>query len=386
MPAERRKILILIHSLGGGGAERVTVNLASTWAEAGDQVVIATFDGDSNIAYTLPPGIRHLPLDIAGDSRSSLSALVENVARIRHLRRLFRREKPDIVIGMMTTAAVLLGLARNGRFLAIGAEHNHPPLLPMGRVWENLRYWSYGRLDAVTALTSEGRDWLLQNTRARHVAIAPNAIHMPLSGGEPILHPRHIVPSGHKLMLSVGRLEPQKGFDRLIDAFAVSRRPDWSLVILGEGGRRRELEVQISQAGLQRHVFLPGWAGNLADWYRVAEFYVLSSRFEGFGNVLVEAMAHGCPTVSVDCDTGPRDIITHDVNGLLIPQDDPEALSHALARMMDDTSLRKKYSANAPSVCATFSPERIDAIWQRLFHSKVKASSAQDAIHVEPLA
>jgi glycosyltransferase involved in cell wall biosynthesis len=368
-PVRQRKILILIHGLGGGGAERVTVNLAGIWASAGDDVVIATFEDMDEIAYVLPPGVRHVKLGIAGASGSATLALVGNIRRISRLRLLLREETPDIAIGMMTTSAVLLALARNNRMLAIGAEHNYPPLLPMGRAWEWLRRWSYGRLDAVTALTTEGRTWLLKNTRARHVVVAPNAIHMPLPGGDPVLDVSKTVPPCCRLMLSVGRLEPQKGFDRLIDAFAkvAGTRPDWILAILGEGSQREELEAQVDRLDLQERVVLPGWAGNLSAWYQASDFLALTSRFEGFGNVLIEAMAHNCPTLSVDCDTGPRDIIANDVNGLLVPQDDPAALTTAMARMMDETDLRARLATQAPLVQETFSPEKIDAVWQALF-------------------
>src|SRR5215217_481661 len=101
MPAPRH-ILILIHSLGGGGAERVSVNLAATWAAAGDRVTIATLKGAEPISYEIPEGVRLLPLDVAGETHGTVGAILANLRRVRRVRRLLREERPDIAIGMMT--------------------------------------------------------------------------------------------------------------------------------------------------------------------------------------------------------------------------------------------------------------------------------------------
>lgn len=367
-----RHILILIHSLGGGGAERVSVNLAATWAAAGDRVTIATLKGPEPIPYDLAEGVRLLPLDVAGDSSGPLGALIANFRRVRRVRRLLREERPDVAIGMMTNSAIYLALARDGRALTIGSERIYPPLEPIGRLWEILRRKTYGRLDIVVAQTSEVRDWILKNTGARRVAVIPNSIHLPLPERAPALRPSDIVPPSKKTLLSVGRLASQKGFHRLLSAFAAvsARHPDWRLVILGEGPLRPALEDQIDALGLREQVVLPGWAGNLAEWYRAADVCAMSSLHEGFPNVLLEAMAHGCAVVSVDCDTGPRDLVENEVNGLLVPQDDPKALSAALDTLMGDEALRVRLGREALAVRETYSPEKIDARWQQLFGEK----------------
>lgn len=364
-----RHILILIHSLGGGGAERVTLDLAGNWAANGNRVTILTMMGDASAVYGLPPGVRHLPLGLAGASRGAVAALVANIRRLRALRRRLQDEAPDIVLGMMVSSATLLGLLRNRQYVAIGAEHNYPPRDAVSRPWQVLRRLAYGRLDAVTALTSEGRDWLLAHTRAQRVAVIPNAIHLPLERRDPILPPAAYRRPGRRLLLAVGRLAPQKGFDRLLTAFAglAAAHPDWDLCILGEGVLRPDLEAQRAQAGLGDRVLLPGWAGNLAEWYGAADLFVLSSRYEGFGNVLVEAMAHGCPPVSVDCDTGPRDIIRDGLDGLLVAPDDPAALRDGLDRLMRDERLRAELAARAPEAAEKFAPARIAALWEDVF-------------------
>jgi len=137
---------------------------------------------------------------------------------------------------------------------------------------------------------------------------------------------------GHRrIVLAVGRFTKVKGFDLLIKAFAgiAIAYADWDLVILGEGPERSDLEAQVEALGLGHRVKLPGRAGNMPDWYARADLFVMSSHFEGFPLVLVEAMAHGCPAVSFDCDTGPRDIIRDEMDGRLVrPVSDTGAVSY----------------------------------------------------------
>jgi glycosyltransferase involved in cell wall biosynthesis len=157
-------------------------------------------------------------------------------------------------------------------------------------------------------------------------------------------------------------LDEGKQFDRLIEAFSrlAIRHADWDLVILGEGAERENLEGVIELLDLNSRVRMPGRCGNVGDWYERADLYVMSSRFEGFPNTLAEAMAYGCAAVSYDCDTGPRDIIRNEVDGLLVrPVGDVSALAEALDKMMGNEALRKDMGIRAIEVRERFSPERI---------------------------
>jgi glycosyltransferase involved in cell wall biosynthesis len=121
--------------------------------------------------------------------------------------------------------------------------------------------------------------------------------------------------------------------------------------------------------GLVQRVAMPGMAGNVAYWYGQADLFALTSLSEGFPNVLAEAMAHGVPAVSVDCNTGPRDIIRHGIDGLLVPPDDIAALSEALSRVMGDAALRGQLAINATQARERFSVEKIGQMWETLFLS-----------------
>jgi glycosyltransferase involved in cell wall biosynthesis len=168
----------------------------------------------------------------------------------------------------------------------------------------------------------------------------------------------------------VGRLDQGKQFDRLMTSFAAlsTRFPEWTLAILGDGPERVSLERLAARLGLGRRVAFPGQVGNPGDWYRRADLYAMSSRYEGFPNSLAEAMAYGCAVVSYDCDTGPRDIIRHGKDGLLVaPVGDVAALSAALDRLMGDAAARERMAAQAVQVRDRYSLKNILPLWDQVF-------------------
>jgi glycosyltransferase involved in cell wall biosynthesis len=251
----------------------------------------------------------------------------------------------------------------------IGSERTYPSRLPARSLWGFLRRWTYGRLSTVVAQTQDAATWLRMNTAARCVVVIPNPTEWPLPVQAPILAPETIIAPKTHVLLSVGRLDGVKGFDCLIDVFTAlaAKHPNWNLVILGDGPQRKTLEAQASKHGMETRIFLPGIVGNVAQWYSHADLYVLSSRFEGFPNSLVEALAHGLPAVSFDCDSGPREIIRHGVDGLLIPAGDVPALRSALDKVMADQSMRYGFAERASEARERFSIRRIAGMWEDLF-------------------
>lgn len=364
-------LLIFVHSLSSGGAERVTANLANHWVGKGWQVTVVTIADTSLDFYQLHPAVRRIYLNLAEESSNALAAVCNNLKRIHALRNVLKEVRPQVALGMMTTASVLLAFAGRGLpcLATIGAERNHPPQLPVGPFWERLRSIAYGWLDALTVQAEESRSWFLQHSKARHIVVIPNAVQLPLPVQQPLLAPQEVLRGGSRTILAVGRLEVQKGFDLLIDAFAqlTPQHPDWDLVILGEGRQRAALESQIARLALVDRVRLPGRVGNVSTWYSLVDIYVMSSRFEGFPNTLIEAMAHGLPVVSFDCDTGPRDIIRHEQDGLLVLNGDVSALKVALNRLMVNEVLRKQFGVNSLQITNRFSTEKVLSLWENLF-------------------
>jgi len=368
-------ILFLIQSLGGGGAERVTANLANHWAARDWTVTVATLATVAEDVYGLDTKVRRIALDLAQDSPSLIAGLWNNLRRVATVRRTLGLQEPDVAIGIMSTASCLLALAKGGNScVTIGTERSYPPMMPLGRVWEAIRRRAYGRLDAVVALTREGANWINANTNARMVRVIFNPIPFPFPVGDPVLRPETVLNPARKLLLSVGSLSPPKAFDRLIRAFAVlaPEFADWDLAILGEGSLRPALTALAQDLQVTGRLHLPGRAGNVADWYRAADLFVLTSKFEGFPNVLAEAMAHGLPVVSVDCDTGPRDIISDGVDGVLVPQNNRDALVLALRQMMANDAMRQEMAAKAKEIRERLSLEAIACQWENLFETLIE--------------
>jgi glycosyltransferase involved in cell wall biosynthesis len=365
------KLLIFISSLDGGGAERVTVNLANYWAAKGWEITIVTLASQRDDFYELNRAVTRISLNLAGDSGNLLLGLVQNIRRLVALRQVLRQIQPSIALSMMTDANVLLALAScgQGRIRTIGSERIHPPQCPLGGVWEWLRRYSYSQLDVIVALTNVGADWLKKHTGARRVVVIPNSVSWPMPNQMPHLDVETVARTGRSLLLAVGRLSNQKQFSLLIESFKflADRHSDWDMVILGEGPLRSALEMQVQDANLVNRVFLPGRAGNVGDWYERANLFVLSSRFEGFPNTLVEAMAYGLPAVSFDCDTGPREIIRDGLDGLLVPPGSAVGLISALDQLMGNEYLRQKLAARAVEVRERFAVEQIAEQWAGLF-------------------
>jgi len=363
------KLLLFIHSLSSGGAERVATNLANYWAKKGWNITIVTLTSHDLDFYPLHPNIQRIALCLGADSASPLDAIKHNYQRIKALRKVLKQQQPDVALGFMTTANILLALAvRRLDISAIGSERVYPPMYPLGKVCEWLRQQTYGNLTAVTAQTHESADWLKDQATAKVIPVIPNAVTYPIAFHSPIITPSLFNKNTFNL-LAVGRLAKQKGFDRLLNAFAVlaPHFPDWNLTILGEGDRRQSLEQQREELGLKQRVFLPGNVGNLGDWYEAADLFVMTSLFEGFPNTLVEGMSYGLPVVSVDCDTGPRDIVRHQIDGLLVEQNNHDELVKALASLMLDKALRSQFASRSVEVRERFSMERVAGMWEDLF-------------------
>jgi glycosyltransferase involved in cell wall biosynthesis len=210
---------------------------------------------------------------------------------------------------------------------------------------------------------------LSENTLAKQIEVIGNPLIWPLPEFLPLLSPKKYLNPEKKHLLAVGRLHPQKQFDLLIRVFKriAGDYKDWDLVILGDGEDRSMLECLVADLGLGESVSLPGVAGNLSEWYYKADAFVLSSAFEGFPNVLLEAMAHGIPVVSFDCNTGPRDLIEHGKNGLLVPDGDTAGLEQAIRELLSSEDFRNELGEHAKEVRQQYSIARIAGRWEKVF-------------------
>jgi glycosyltransferase involved in cell wall biosynthesis len=379
------KILILIDSLSGGGAARISTSLAKNWMEKNYEVAFVTLSHPVSDFYILDDTIQRFSLDLKRDSGNFLLGIKNNILRLITVRKILKNFKPDIAIGVQDTSNIILAFSSiaHKKCIYIGAVRNYPPMNRLSKHWHLLRRYSYKYLDSVVTLTKECSNWINKYTNAKDITAIQNPIIWPLPKNPPFVSPFNKGHKPTKRILAVGSLVQIKGFDLLITAFSEFAivNKSWELVIVGEGVERTKLEEQAKKLKVDDKVSLAGKVGNISDWYDSADVFVLSSRSEGFPGALVEAMASGLPVISFDCNTGPRDIITNNFNGILIKPESEPALVEAMCLLANNESLRQKLSSNAIEIRDTLSMETISLRWDHLFEKyayKVQKSNEND--------
>ena len=382
-PARRRgarpgAIRIVLHNAYAlGGTVRTTMNLAGELALRHEVEIVSVRRHAATPFFPHPAGVtvsvlddrvaparplarllRRVPslLIHPEDYAYSASSLLTDLGLLRRL----RRTHGEIVITTRPGLALAAAALAPPEATTIAQEHMnfgaHRPALAA-----DLRK-GYGRMDALSVLTSgDLADYAreLAGARTRVVRI-PNAV-PPLDHGPPAA-------LDAPLVVAAGRLTRQKGFDLLVRAWAplARRHPAWRLRIHGSGQERGALQAQIDAAGLAGSVTLAGPTRQLGAALREASIFALSSRFEGFGMVIVEAMAAGLPVVAFDCPRGPADIVTPGHDGLLVPAQDVAGLTAALEQLMAEPARRRAYGEAALATAQAYAPAEIGARWEAL--------------------
>ena len=374
-----RRLTLVIHSLAQGGAERDMAHLARCWAERGNDVTVVTLDSVATDSYPLVEGVTRIGLGLAGDSHGWLQPISNSRQRIRALHDVLRQRSPQTVVSFIDRMNVVtLKAATSLGDPVIVSERIDPRHHEPGRIWRWLRRRTYPLCTAQIVLTHSVRDWCRQLAPRQPVHVIPNPARRPETGSTDAS--REWAPADRSVLLGMGRLHPQKGFDRLLPIFARLRssHPNWHLVLLGEGDERARLEAQVRDLGLQQHVSLPGWVSDVEGALSRSDLFVLPSRYEGFGNVVAEALACGVPVVTMDCPSGPGEIVRDGVDGLIVPAEDTARLEQALDRVMGDAQLRNQFSARGPEVLDRFSEQKFLAQWDAVLEDN--SESEVDAI------
>lgn len=339
--------------------------MANYWGEQDHDVTLITLDAAEQDFYALNPAVVRVGLGLSRASSNLREALEHNIGRIARLRHAICSSNPDVVISFMEKTNVLALLATWGLPIpVVVSERIDPRYHSIGRAWAFLRWLMYRRASAVVIQTDALREWAARFISHRAVYVIPNPISQNIHGGRMEGNGA----SREKIVASMGRLDAQKGFDNLLRAFARCARthPDWSLMIIGEGPERPRLESLAAELGITSRVRLLGRLRDPFEILRCADLFVLASRYEGFPNALVEAMACQLPVVSTDCPSGPREIICNGVDGILVPPDDMSALADAMGRLMESPLERERLRMRAARVVERFSLDRIMKSWSDL--------------------
>lgn len=348
------KILFLCHCLTGGGAERVAVSLANGLIVRGNEVIMLT-DLHKVITYEINSKVRLLQVNngVSSPFRKRLQVYLQ-------IRKILKKEKPSVIISIMPFYAVEARIATWTSYWCpiIMTEHNsfERPCDAPFKLRQKLEkfYFNY-MYDHITVLTKADFDCL--NGRFRNISVMPNPL---------FLTPLANVPKKQKVILAVGRLDvwKVKGFDLLIMAWKeiADQYEDWILKIVGEGSNENLNILKEIGSGCQKIIFEP-YTNDITLEYRKAEIFVLSSRYEGFGLVLTEAMSQGCACIACDYKGRQTEIIENGKSGLVCRVDDTEDLKSKIITLIENLSLRTVLQQNALRAVIRFSEDNILSRW-----------------------
>lgn len=374
------KIIYCTHSTcNPGGMERVLLNKVTYLSQLpGWKVAVVTTDQNQRPPfYPFPEKVRMTDLEInysedngKGAWKKITGYLRKRKEHKRKLTALLLKEKPDIVVSLYPSESSFIPDIKDGSKKVLELHYCKFFRLQYGR--RGLLGWIdklrtrqdeqiVRRFDKFVVLTNEDRGYW---GNLPNIEVIPNAAMHVSDAYSDVMNKR---------VIAVGRLDYQKGFDRLVQAWQLVRHTgkftDWKLDIFGQGEWREMLQQMIDKAELQDSVRLNRPTKQIGEEYVKSDMLVMSSNYEGFPMVMIEAMACGLPVVSFDYKCGPKDIIQPGINGLLVPNGDIQALADAMMKVMEDEAYRKMLSLNARKVVDTYSEQAVMSQWIRLFTS-----------------
>jgi glycosyltransferase involved in cell wall biosynthesis len=362
------RLVLVLPSLGPGGTERVVTGMANWWAGLGHHVTVVTLDGpEAGEAFPLDARVRRVRLGVARPARSAADSIRSNVIRIGALRRVLR-STPGYVLSFIdvTNVLVLLAAVGLGRSVVV-AERTDPAIAPLGTSWKIGRRFLYRRASLVVAQTTVVGRWI-GAWLGRPIAVIPNPVSMAAQPAAPAAR-AHVI-------LGVGRFTREKGFDLLLHAFArvADAFPEWRLRLAGDGPLRDEWRALAETLGIAARVEWLGVQRDTARLFAESAVFALPSRFEGFPNALCEAMAAGAAVVAFDCPSGPREIVTDDQDGRLVPAEDVSAMANTLRELLASADKRQRLGERARDIAQRLAPQTVMPLWERALLS----SSGED--------
>lgn len=374
------KLIYCICSLQNpGGMERVLLNKVTylTGRLHWDVTIVTTDQKGRPAFYPFPHAVRMIDLGINYTDDNGKHPLLKIAGYLQRRRRhrklltkLLMKERADIVVSLYPSESSFIPDIKDGskkvlelhfcKFFRL--QYGRSGLLGLIDRWRTRQDEKIvGKFDKFVVLTNEDKGYWGQ---LPNIEVIPNAaMHIGNKYSDSTAH----------RIIAVGRLDYQKGFDRLIEAWALIQKhkkyKDWNLDIFGQGEWHDMLQQMIERHGLQDNTHINRPTRDIGTEYAKSSLLVMSSNYEGFPMVMIEAMACGLPVVSFDFKCGPKDIIKDGINGLLVPNGNIDALAQAMIKIMDNDTYRKELSLNARQVVSTYSEEAVMSQWIRLFNS-----------------
>lgn len=348
-----------------GGVEKMTQLLANALAARGHEVAVIT-RAASTPDHMLARGISLMQMYQPRGPKRLRKIQLPLV--IGSLRKHLQRFDAQVVIGSRWDAAILSLLATVRTPIGgIVWEHRTLPGPSISRPWRVLRRFAYRRAAAAVLVNNASIAFAEHLVDRSRIHVIPNFLDADRPASPASASRWEDFPGGppdHRL-IALGRLEHEKGFDRLIEAFALiaADLPDWGVLILGRGAEQAHLDDLIRTSGMASRVWLAGAVDDPRATVAASDAFVLPSRYEGFPLGLIESMAAGLPVVAFACPAGPGEIIRDGIDGLLVPEGDIVALANALRSVMSDIALRERLGKDASKIRERLAPERVLPSW-----------------------
>lgn len=369
------KIAFLYGNMKRGGAQRVISCLADYCVRMGDEVTILTLDEGSS-EYELNPAVKLTGLKVAGDSANKLESLKRFLTTEKEMKRWLKKEKPDAVLAFSTKLTMQMLLANpSGGCRLIASERANPDFRETSAAGKmgNLLLPSVDGFIFQTERVSR----LFPETLRKKGTVIHNGLFSPDI-------PENVTAftqRDYTSICAVGRLDNgQKAYDVMLDAFDLFRKthPGYVLHIYGNGNSEAVIREQAAALGLTDSLVLHGNHPHVIHEIENAGMFVMTSRYEGMPNALIEAMACGLPCVCTDCDFGPAELIRNGENGLLTPVDDVEAIAAAMGRIADDRDFAEKLSQGALDIRRTHGRDVICGQYRDYILSVIKCKGKTD--------
>lgn len=358
---KKKTIAFVIGSLTAGGAERVISTLSNELIATYNIVIIELVK--SNPFYKLDPAIKIVSCKSElKPSKNIFEAIRNNIFLLKKISNYIKSEKINLIIGFITNVNILtLVAARLNKIHCIISERNNPEIdnAPKKK-WDFFREKLYKKADFLVVQTPLIKKFFDKLMEPEKVIILPN----PLSSSFVEAYNKKV--EKENIILNIGRLTAQKAQHLLINAFGNINNDNWKLIVVGEGDKKQEYESLIKKLNLNDKVILAGKSEDIESYYSKSKIFVLTSNFEGFPNVLIEAMYMGLACISTDCPTGPSDIIRNDENGYLIPMGDQISLEVQLKNLMSEKFKRESFGKLAHETASKFEAKKIVGKWEQL--------------------
>lgn len=358
----KNKIAFVIGSLSSGGAERVITNLSNSLIERFD-ILIITFS-KSTPFYPLDARINVIVCrDSAVHSTSLFQSLKLNYILTKRIYKILKAEQVHIVIGFITSANILSTIAAKMYGIpCIISERNNPLVEDVPKLWVILRNYIYPLADRLVLQTQGIKKLYEGKINPNKIIILPNPIALELS------ELRDDNGDKENLIITVGRLDKNKGHDEIIKAFNAIDTVNWKLLIIGDGHKKQELITLIDELNLSDKIKIISKVTRIDKYYNKASIFVFNSKTEGFPNALLEAMHFGLPCISSDCDFGPSDLIDDGINGFLVPMNQESILNERLSQLMKNKELRLEFSKKSKITTQKYQSDIVIAQWEELIN------------------